>query len=209
MNLIPFPTLCLVTNRTINREMNFEDAIESAVNGGIDIVQLREKDLPPEDLLVLASRLRKITLGKAKLFVNGNLEVALKAGADGIHLPQESIPVSEVRRSVPDDFIIGKSAHDNESAVSAAREGVDYILLGTIFPTDSKPDAETGGIDRIRNACAKVKCPVLAIGGINPENIKSVIAAGAHGAAVSGAILTARDPKFAAIQLRSNCHNLV
>ena len=204
MNPIPFPILCLVTNRTLKREMSFETTIESAIHGGIDMVQLREKDLPPKELLALANKLRDITMGKAKLLVNGNLEVALKAGADGIHLPQDSIPVTEVRRSAPDHFIIGKSAHDQESAISAAKDGVDYIVLGTIFPTDSKPGVEPGGIHRIKNVCAKVECPILAIGGIRPENINSVIAAGAYGAAISGAILTAEDPELTAIQLRAN-----
>ena len=168
------------------------------------MVQLREKDLPPKELLALANKLRDITMGKAKLLVNGNLEVALKAGADGIHLPQDTIPVTEVRRSAPDHFIIGKSAHDQESAISAAKDGVDYIVLGTIFQTDSKPGVETGGIHRIKNVCSKVECPILAIGGIRPENINSVIAAGAYGAAISGAILTAEDPELTAMQLRAN-----
>ncbi len=209
MNLIPFPTLCLVTNRTLTKEMSFEDTIESAIHGGIDMVQLREKDLPPKELLKLANKLREITMSKAKLLVNGNLEVAIKAGADGIHLPQESIPVTEVRKLVPDHFIIGKSAHDKESAISAANDGVDYIVLGTIFPTDSKPDIETGGIHRIRTVCAEVECPILAIGGIRHDNINSVIIAGAYGAAISGAILTAQDPEFATIQLRANCSDIV
>ena len=204
---MPFPTLCLVTNRTFNREMTLEDTIEYAIDGGIDMVQLREKELTRDELLRSADKLRSITSGRSKFLVNSNLEVAIKSGADGIHLPQNStISVSDIRRSTPNHFLIGKSAHDQASATAAARDGVDYIILGTIFPTDSKPGVETGGTLRSSEISANIDCPILAIGGINADNINSVISAGAYGAAISGAILSAKDPKKQAMLLRANCN---
>ncbi len=183
--------------------MKLEDNIGYAVDGGIDIVQLREKDLPFDELLALAIRIRRITDGKAQFIVNQNIRVAIESNADGVHLPQDHISVIAARTLVPDDFIIGKSAHDIESAISACNEDVDYIILGTIFPTNSKPDVTVGGLNRISEVANEVDCPILGIGGITRHNLASVIAAGANGAAISSAILTSSNPQKEVIRLKA------
>jgi thiamine-phosphate diphosphorylase len=199
---VPVPCLCLVTDRKLCSDESLEERVAAAVSGGVDMVQLREKDLPAEELLKLALRLRTITQGKALLVINDSLDVALAVEADGLHLPQESPLVRQARQMAPPDFLIGKSVHDHSSASVAYQEGADYLILGTIFPTASKPGVAPGGIPRVFKVASTVAAPVLAIGGVNSHNIASVIGAGAYGVAVSSAILGATDAKGAAQELK-------
>ena len=199
---VPVPCLCLVTDRKLCSNDSLEERVAAALSGGVDMVQLREKDLPGEELLELALRLRSITQGKALLVINDSLEVAQAAGADGLHLPQESLSVREARKLAPSGFVIGKSVHDVSSASLASQEGADYLILGTIFPTASKPGAATGGIPHVFKVASQVAAPVLAIGGVNSRNIASVLGAGAYGVAVSSAILGASDAEGATRELK-------
>ena len=166
------------------------------------MMQLREKDLPGGELLKLALKLRSITKGKALLVINDRLDVALAAGADGLHLPEDSLAVHDARQVVPSQFLVGKSVHDPAGALLAAGEGADYLVLGTIFPTSSKPGAETGGPDLVSTVTRRVDAPVLAIGGIDSHSVTSVIEAGAKGIAVISAILGAQDPEKATRELK-------
>lgn len=199
---VPVPCLCLVTNRKLCLTQSLEERVAAAVSGGVDMVQLREKDLAGEELLKLARRLRSITQGKALLIINDNLEVARAAGADGLHLPQESLSAREARKLAPSGLLIGKSVHDVSSASVASQEGADYLILGTIFPTASKQGGATGGIPHVFKVASRVAAPVLAIGGVNSHNIASVIGAGARGVAVSSAILSATDAEGATRELK-------
>jgi thiamine-phosphate pyrophosphorylase len=207
--ILPTPCLCLVTDRKLCGSSLLEDKVAAAISGGVDMVQLREKDLPASELLELALRLRSITDGKALLVINDRLDVALAAGADGLHLPEDSMPVFDARRIVPSQqqpaqLLVSKAVHDSAGASLAAKENADYLVLGTIFQTSSKPGAVTGGLDRIITVTRLVDTPVLAIGGIDPHNAASVIEAGATGVAVITAILAAPDPEKAAKEMKQS-----
>ncbi|MDE2860964.1 MAG: thiamine phosphate synthase [Chloroflexota bacterium] len=194
--------LCLVTDRHLCGAEALEATVDAAVSGGVDLVQLREKDLPAGELLRLARSLRRITRGRAALVINDRLDVALAAEADGLHLPEASISVADARAVAPSHLMISKAVHDAAGASEADAEGADMLVLGTVFDTASKPGAESGGLALVREATRGVRAPVLAIGGIGPANAGSVIEAGASGVAVISAIMSAADPESAARELK-------
>lgn len=195
------PWLMLVTDRTLCRGRHLADLVNAAIDGGVTHVQVREKDLPARDLYTLARRLRDVTAGRAALFVNERVDVALAIEADGVHLGGGALPVPIVRSLVGNGRLIGRAVHSPGEALAAAEEGADCVLLGTIFQTRSHPGARTGGLDAIRAARRGVAVPLIAIGGITPENAGSVVAAGADGIAVISSILGSRDPAAAAARL--------
>jgi thiamine-phosphate pyrophosphorylase len=195
------PTLCLVTDRRRLGEASLEDVVAQAVKGGVNLVQLREKDLPTGELLDLAMRLREVTRGHAILIINDRLDVAMAAGADGVHLPENGLPVGIARWLLGQHTLIGRSVHSKEAAIEAEQAGADYVQLGTIYTTESKPDAKPAGVDLVRKVSAAVAIPVLAVGGVRAENAAKVIEAGAFGASVISAIEAAADPEAAARQL--------
>jgi thiamine-phosphate diphosphorylase len=158
-------------------------AVEAAVSGGADAVQLREKDLPPAEVLALARRLREVTR-EALLVVNGSLEVAVAAGADGVHLP-EGAPTAERPRP---GFLVGRSVHSLEAARRAGAEGVDYLIAGPVYETRSHPGATPAGPALIEDAARAARVPVLAIGGVTAERVEEVVRAGASGVAVISAV---------------------
>ena len=197
-----YPLLCLVTDRTLCKARSLEATVDAAVSGGVDLVQLREKDLPAGELLRLARGLRRITRGRAALVINDRLDVALAAEADGLHLPETSMSVTDAKAITPPHLMLSKAVHDTSGAATADAEGVDVLVLGTVFDTASKPGADTGGLALVREATRGVRSPVLAIGGIGPANAGSVIEAGASGVAVISAIMSAADPESAARELK-------
>ena len=165
------------------------------------MVQLREKDMVPFELLRLARRLRRVTEGRALLIVNDRVDVALLAGVDGVQLGETALDVSDVRQLVGPDMLIGRSVHSEVGAVDAECQGADYLVLGTVFETASHPDGRIGGLDLVREVTTSVGIPVLGIGGITKANAPSVMEAGANGAAVITAITMADDPQSAASDL--------
>jgi thiamine-phosphate pyrophosphorylase len=171
-------------------------AVEEAVTGGADAVQLREKGMPPGELLSLARRLREATRGRALLLVNGPLEVAIESQADGVHLPEDAVPVGRPR----DGFLLGRSVHSLEAAKRAVEEGADYLVAGPVYETPSHPGARLAGLALIE-AVAPLGPPVLAIGGLTAERVEDVVRAGA-GVAVISAVLAAADRRAAAEALR-------
>ena len=197
-----YPLLCLVTDRTLSGADALEATVDAAVSGGVDAVQLREKDLPAGELLKLALSLRRVTLGRAALIINDRLDVALAAQADGLHLPEASISVADGRAVAPPHMMLSKAVHDPAGAAAADAEGADMLVLGTVFDTASKPGAATGGLTLVREVTRGVRAPVLAIGGISAANAGGVIDAGASGVAVVSAIMSAADPEAAARELK-------
>ena len=192
------PCLMVVTDRGLCGGVDaLVAAVEAAVSGGADAVQLREKDLADGELLSLARRLREATRG-ALLVVNGPLAVALAAGADGVHLPEGAPPVSRPR----EDLLLGRSVHSLEAARRAGAEGVDYLIAGPVYETRSHPGATPAGPALIEEAAQAVRVPVLAIGGVTPERVEEVVRAGASGVVVISAVLAQRDPRAAAEALR-------
>jgi thiamine-phosphate pyrophosphorylase len=169
----------------------------------VDAVQLRENDLPARELFDLAAQCKAIVkAGGAQFIVNHSLDVALASEADGVHLGWRSLPVREVRRIAPARFIIGASTHSVRGAGRIAAEAVNYLFLGPIFRTPSKEGLiEPLGLEAIRAAKQALKVPIIAIGGIKPENAREVIAAGADGIAVISAIMGAENAREAAARL--------
>jgi len=199
---LPYPCLALVTDRRRSR-IPLDAAVERAVAGGVNLVELREKDLPADELLALARRLRAVTRGRALLVVNDRVDVALVSGADGAHLPERGLPVREARALLGAGRLVGRSVHSVVSAVDAERDGADYAILGTIYATSSKPGVSPAGIGLVAEAARATRLPLLAIGGVTAERAPEVMAAGAWGVAVISAVLDADDPADAARRLRA------
>jgi len=192
------PTLCLVTDRHRCEGIALDVVVEAAVEGGVNVVQLREKDLPAGELFSLGMRLREVTRGKALLLINDRVDVAQACGADGVHLPENGLPTPIARWVMGRNAIVGRSVHSVEAAAQAERDGADLVQLGTIFVSPSKPDSPPAGSALLREAADAISIPVLAVGGVTPENAGEAIAAGASGVAVISAICGADDPKAAA-----------
>ena len=176
--------------------------VTEAVAGGVDLVQLREKDLSNDELLELARTPLEAIGGKAKLIVNERADVALAAGAQGVQLGEAGPPVSEARKTLGGDALIGRSVHSLQSAVQAEDDGADFLLVGTMFASRSHPGETPAGPGLMREVSAKSRLPLIGIGGITPENATEVMKAGASGVAVITNILAAQDPKAAAAKLK-------
>ena len=165
------------------------------------MVQVREKSLSTGELYELAAKLRLVTQGKALLIINDRVDVALAVDADGVHLPSDSLPACVVKKLGGGRLLVGRSVHSVEEAVAAEDEGVDYLIVGTIYGTDSHPGRPPSGPGLIEEVKARVRTHVYAIGGINASNVEEVMRAGADGVAVIRSILGAPDPGIAAREL--------
>jgi len=179
------------------------DLLRGAIAGGVDIVQLREKHLPDERLVSVASATRALCgqLG-ALLIVNDRPWAALEAGADGVHVGQDDMPVAEVRELVGPDLLIGLSTHSPAQIDAADASLVDYIGVGPIHETPTKPGRPAVGMELIRYAAAHAPVPFFAIGGLDTGNLADALDAGATRACVLRAIAGAEDPQRAARALR-------
>ena len=191
------------------RPPSLQDCIRRAAAAGADWIQIREKDLEARSLAELARFAAAETRAtSARVFVNDRLDVALAVAAAGIHLGEQSLPLETViewRRSAGrSDFMIGVSCHSLESARAAGRSGADYAFFGPVFATPSKAAfGAPQGIERLREVCAAIEIPVLAIGGVNLENARACIAAGAAGVAAIRLFQQAADPAELAAQLKT------
>jgi len=179
------------------------ETAEMLLEGGVDVLQLREKSLDGGELLARARTLRELTERfSALLIVNDRPDVAVLAGADGVHLGQSDLPPEEVRGLVGPDAIIGLSTHTAEQAAGAEARGADYVGVGPVFPTDTKGYREGGGPELVARLCAATRLPTVAIGGITPENAGSIVAAGAQAVAACAALCGADDPQDTARTFR-------
>ncbi len=181
------------------------DAVEvaaRAIRGGAKVIQLRDKQLMRGELLEIARRLKEICAENGVLFiVNDYLDIALAAGADGLHLGQEDLPLAEARRLLPIDSLIGCSTTSLSQAVRAQAGGADYVAVGSIYPTLSKEKFKLVGLETLRRVRSRVSLPLIAIGGIDHTNVKEVMKAGATGVAVISAVLGADDVEEATRRL--------
>ena len=201
MARLPLPCLGLVTDRRQCGRRALEDVVVSAVAGGVNLVQIREKDLPASQLLALARRLRELINGRALLFVNDRVDVAVACGADGVQLGEEGLPVEAARRVAGRRLLVGRSVHSVEGAVTAEAQGADLLVVGAIFPSRSHAEPVPAGLGLLQQVSRRVRIPFLAIGGVTAENVPSVLEAGASGAAVISAIARSEDPRAASTKL--------
>lgn len=195
------PRLHLITNRHLCGDRPQATIVAEAARGGLGAVQLREKDLAPVALLNEAEALIQV-LGDTPLLINGQVEVARAVGAAGVHLPGDAGPLAAARATLGTAALIGRSVHSLEEARAAEAEGVDYVILGTIFVTESKPGRAPAGLSFVSAVARAVAIPVIAIGGIDESNAAATIAAGAWGLAVMSGILRAAEPATAVARLR-------
>ena len=176
--------------------------VAAAVAGGVDMVQLREKDLPGGALLELAGAIKDAVAGRALLLVNERVDVALATGASGVQLGEEALPTAAVRDILGGDLLIGRSVHSVAGADEAVTQGADFLVVGTMYSTRSHPGAVPVGPELVRQISRRCDLPLIGIGGINEANLGDVMAAGAVGVAVITSILDAADPEVAARQLK-------
>lgn len=197
--------LYVITDETLSGGVPHAGIARLVVNGGADAVQLRDKTRSSRDLARVGREIALITKPAGVIFiVNDRLDVALSCGADGVHLGQGDISPDVARQLAPPGFIIGVSVGSVEEAIAAEGDGADYVALSPTFATCSKADAGPGlGLERLRTIRAAVKIPVIAIGGVGPENVKDVIRAGADGVAVISSVVSAPDITAAARTLKS------
>ena len=172
--------------------------VREGVEGGAHVVQVREKESSAKELYTLAQQLRHVTADRALLLVNDRIDVALAVGADGVHLPEDGLTVQAARRLLGEDKLIGCSVHNVASALQCAQAGADFVHVGTLYATDSKPGRAPAGPQLARDVAAAVDIPVIGVGGISAQNASTVMAAGAHGVAAIGALLDAPDTTEAA-----------
>ena len=193
--------LYFVTDRRQTAGRPLYDVVQAALDGGVRAVQLREKDLEGGELYRLAARLRDLTARyAARLLINDRLDVALAAGADGVHLGQTSLPVSTARQLLGPGKLIGVSTHSPDEITAA--QGADFVVFGPVYFTPSKADyGQPQGVARLRQAARHSPVPVFAIGGIQADRIAAVRRAGAHGVALISALSAAAEPSRAAHEL--------
>ncbi len=184
-------SLYLITDRS-RMKAPFYKGIEDALKGGLQALQLREKDLSVRQLYATACRLRELTSRYgARLFVNDRLDVALSVEADGVHLAGTSIPPRAVQRVTGGKMLIGVSAHTLEEAIEAEREGADFLTFGPVYKTPSKKKyGPPVGIEKLKEVAEKVSIPVFGVGGIKIEKVSEVLKSGAQGVALISAILS-------------------
>lgn len=196
--------LYAVTDRTWLKGKTLKEQVQEALDGGVTFLQLREKHLEPELFLQEAQELKELCKQyKVPFVINDDVELALKADADGVHVGQGDMETGEVRRRLGKDKIIGVSARTVKQAVAAERSGADYLGVGAVFSTSSKADAQGVDYETLKAICEAVQIPVIAIGGINRENVSRLKGSGICGIAVISAIFAQKDITKAAKELKA------
>lgn len=196
--------LYVVTDRTWLHKERLEDQVEEIIQSGATFIQLREKETDLEQFISEGKKIREITNRyKIPLVINDNINVALAVGADGVHVGQTDLEAKKCRERIGDDKILGVSAQTVEQAVLAEKSGADYIGVGAVFSTSTKADASPVSYEVLSEICKSVSIPVVAIGGINQDNILKLKGSGIDGVAVISAIFAAPDKKEAAKTLLS------
>lgn len=188
---------CYITDRRALEPAPLLEHVRGAARSGVDWIQIREKDLATRELAELvAGALDAVKGTAARVLVNDRLDVAMALSAAGAHLGRASLPAGVARRLVPAGFLIGVSCHSLGEALEAESDGADYVLLGPIFPTASKLRyGPPLGVEKLREVCARVRIPVLALGGIQLERVKPCVEAGAAG--IAGISLFQNAPSLA------------
>ena len=200
---LKLPCLCLVADCSVVSVDEIPDRVRSAVDGGVSMVQLRAKEMPGGLMLSLAREMEDVIGGRAALLINERVDVAAVAHAGGVQLGEAALSASSARQLLPAGTLVGRSVHSVEGALQATSDGADFLVVGTMFATRSHPGEEPAGPGLLRQVAGRCDLPLIGIGGITPENVDSVIEAGASGVAVIRSILAADDPGHAAAEMLS------
>jgi len=202
--------LYAVTDRRWVGRQTLYEQIEEALQGGVTMVQLREKKLPKDEFLEEAVRVAGLCHKyNVPLIINDDVDVALKSGADGVHVGMEDVPVSEIRRIVSGDFIIGATCKTVEQAIAAEQAGADYMGVGAVFPSPTKKNAVRITKEKLMEICSSVSIPAVAIGGIGYDNISKLTGGGMDGFAVVSAIFAAENIQRSTKQLKTNAKEVI
>lgn len=186
--------LYAVTDRSWVGKQTLYEQVESALKGGATCVQLREKELDEAAFLEEAVEMKKLCAKYGVPFIiNDNVQIAMRCGADGVHVGQSDMAAGNVRRAVGDKMIVGVSAQTVEQALAAQAAGADYLGVGAVFPTSTKSDAREVSRQTLKDICTAVDIPVTAIGGINKGNMAELSGTGVDGVALVSAIFAAED----------------
>ena len=200
----PDYSLYLVTDRMRMSTKTLGEAVEQAVIGGCTMVQLREKEILSLDFYVLASEMKKITDRYGiPLIINDRIDIAMAVGAAGVHIGQKDIPADIARKVIGKDMLLGVSAVSAAEAVNAAKAGADYLGVGAMFPTRTKPDAGFVSMEELGRIRKAVDIPIVVIGGISKENAMLFQPMGIDGLAVVSAVIAQPDIKKSAADLKS------
>lgn len=204
--------LCLyaVTDRAWVGKQTLLEQIEDALIGGVTMVQLREKTLDENAFIEEAIEVKKLcNRYHVPLIINDNVDVALKSGADGVHVGIEDAPVAEIRKQVSEDFIIGATAKTVEQARLAQASGADYLGVGAVFPSPTKKQAIRITAKQLREICDSVAIPAVAIGGISCSNVEELTGSGIDGIAVVSGIFAAEEIQKTTKQLKKSAMALI
>ena len=199
-----------VTDRTWLDGRDLADVVEQSILGGVTMVQLREKDLAHDAFLEEARRIGQICRRHGVPFlIDDDVELAAAVGADGVHVGQHDMEAGMARAKVGPDMLLGVSAQTVEQALRAQAAGADYLGVGAVFPTGTKTDAEAVSYDTLKAICEAVDIPVVAIGGIGPDNVAKLEGSGICGVAVVSALYAQKDPCAAARTLLERTRAMV
>ena len=203
-------TLYAVTDRSWLGERTLAQVVEEVLKGGATFLQLREKELDQTAILAEAKEIQTIA-GRyhVPFVINDSVDIALACDADGVHVGQTDLMGRDVRALIGPDKILGITANTVELAVAAERAGADYIGAGAVFGTTTKQNAKNLSLDTLKAICQAVSIPVVAIGGINADNLPQLTGTGAAGAAVVSALFAQKDPEKAARRLRALADKMV
>lgn len=191
--------LYAILDRAASRGRNLREILDAVIAGGCRMIQLREKEWSTRQLLPLAQELRARARSAGVTFiVNDRFDLALAIDADGLHVGQDDLPAPVARRLLKPGMILGVSSHSLEQARQAQADGADYVAVGSIYPTGTKPEFQLVGLALLREVRPHIRAPLVAIGGITADNVGEVIRAGADGVAVISAVCGAPDPAQAA-----------
>src|SRR5574344_1064477 len=203
-------TLYLVTNRELMSSKTIEKSVKEAIKGGCTIVQLREKDISSKEFYDIAKSLRKITKKhKVPFIINDRVDIALAVNADGVHVGQSDLSLKDVRKLIGKNKIIGVSCGNLEEAKKAYKDGADYLGVGAVFPTNTKKDAKDVGIDGLKEIINNIPLPIVAIGGINKENIEKLRDINLDGVVLVSAIIAQEDVKNSAKEIKKIYKNKI
>lgn len=198
---------CVITDTVIQKKYSHHQIASMAVKGGADMIQLRDKKMSTAELIETSIKVKNLCNNHNVTFiVNDRVDVALLSDADGVHLGKEDLSVSDARKLLGSNKIIGATAHSINEALNAEKAGVDYIGFGHIFHTNTKlKKDEPKGIKQLEKVLSRISTPVLAIGGINLENIEELLHTGVYGVAIISSILKSKNPE----STTKKFHNLI